>query len=254
MTPHNWNWSALLYVIVLFVVLGSTPASAYQFGAPPITEIADDGQDQGRFTLFNRTETINQSSTPTQTMGLEGVSKTGDRTGAKSFMYRLSTFSYEAPALTNKGTRLGIGGGWEWNLLSDRSLGLLANLQFDYESWSYSERTQNYGSGYTYGAEIGALYRIFIDRATITPFVMLNKTSASQTVNYWQTGTFISTYSSYDLSESGNSTSFGVDFMFGKTSLTILKTTGNSTSSSSLSSQTFTNSNSGTMFSLGYNF
>lgn len=254
MAQYNCNWTALWFVMVIFSALCSTAASAYQFGAPPITEIADDGQDQDRFSLLNRTETINQANTPTKTMGLEGVLKTGDRTGAKSILYRLSSSSYEAPLLTNKGTRVGIGRGWEWNMLSDRSLGLLTNLQFDYESWSYSKGSQNYGSGYTLGAEIGALYRIFINTATITPFVMLNQTSTSQTVNYWQTGTYISTYSSYSLKESGNSSSFGVDAMYGKLSLTIIQTTGNSTASTSLSSQTSTNSTSGTMFSLGYNF
>src|ERR1035437_3409960 len=94
MTQSNWKYRVLSFA-VLFVALGATPALAYQFGPPPITELAEAGGTQNRVSLYQQT-TAYDSPASSLTPTLQGISlatSSGDNSGATTGMFRLARYT-----------------------------------------------------------------------------------------------------------------------------------------------------------------
>lgn len=225
----------------------TTSASAYIFGPPNVTEIAESGENTNSIGLFSRSEsyinTVGGNPFTYNSTGLAGVAKQGDNTGAFDFMYRLSQTKVNTSS-TYKSFDIGLGIGGEWNMLNDRSLAILANLQFDEGAAS--------DTGYdsfklTLGGELGLAYRIFIGTATIAPFAMYNMYANTEAV----TPTAGNDYSLY---RNGNSTNLGVSFIFGALNLSFTTTTSNYKISNSVNNATANYSTNGTMITVGVNF
>ncbi len=241
------NSKLLFKSLTLLCALYATSASAYIFGPPNVTEIAENGENSNSVGLFTRSEDFvsNLSSTPATytSTGLAGVAKHGDNTGAFDFMYRLSQTKLSSSS-NYSSIDLGFGLGGEWNMLSDRSLSILANLQFDEGGAS--------DTGYdsfkvTLGGEVGAAYRIFVGTATIAPFAMYNVFSNAESVTP-------TTGNDYSLYRNGSSTNFGVSLIYGRLNLSYTATSSSykRTFSNSSSSANFTSN--GSMIYLGINF
>lgn len=237
------------FTALLFSVLYTTTASAYIFGPPNVTELAEVGESANNLSLFSRTEAdIFDPSEQVKSYGIAGVSKHGDKSGAIDFMYRLSKNTLSTPALEQSGFDIGGGVGGEWNFLSDRSLGLIANFQFDAGTWEYSKGSTNSGLVNTFGAEVGGLYRLFMGTSTVAPFVMLNQFVTTNDV-YASSGAKLRT-----LTNTGSTTSYGVAVIIGKFTLSYTQTSSNSRITTSASSATSDVNTTGRMLTLGFNF
>ncbi|HUX91288.1 MAG TPA: hypothetical protein VMV48_11440 [Gallionellaceae bacterium] len=234
---------------VVFSLLYTVSASAYIFGPPNVTELAEPGQSANNLSIFTRTEEdpLSGAGSKSESKGIAGVVKNGDKSGAGTFMYRLSQNSSTTSTLTRDGTDFGFGLGGEWNLLSDRSLGLIANFQYDAGYWEYTKGSTNTGTALTLGGEIGGIYRIFVETVTIAPFVMYNQFYSSYRITP-------ATGADWSLYNKGGSTSFGVGIIAGKFTVSFTQTRSNSEISNSYNSATSKTSTDGTMLTLGVNF
>lgn len=245
---------ALFVFSILFALMYSLSASAYIFGPPPVTELAESGENQDTISLFKREESYVDSlggTTPTkyESTGLAGVIKKGDRTGATNFMYRIAKTTIPTNSTFDE-TDFGFGIGGEWNLLSDRSLGLLANLQMDYGKISAGSSPYQYTrTAIVFGGEVGTLYRLFIDQATIAPFIMYNVYNSS-TYHDWTS----SSYSDYYIYRNGTSINIGVSVIIGKFNLTYTQTNSTYKYSFDTSSSTGTVNSVGNMLTIGFNY
>lgn len=249
----NWKFTVSLFGMVVSAVLGTTSASAYQFGAPPITEITDNGTSRGRNSLFYLVDNG-------QYTGFSGEHSNGTRFGNSNYMYRLgkSNYNESSGAYSRAETFLGLGKGWQWDITEDRHIGVIGNFQFDYQSWSNSGGSTDKGTGLAYGLEFGGLYRYFMEANTLTSFAMLNlvttSNSSTHTVRatsayYDQTGIFHAATAassvSSTLSEQARALIFGVDYMMGRMSMMGTFALGSGNTSGSKASL---------MMSVGYNF
>jgi hypothetical protein len=208
---RNLKQTALLFGMVILSVLNTTSSSAYEFGVPPITEITDNGTQRGRASLFFLTDSSNY-------MGLSGVMNYGKPFGGSNYMYRVGTLNYSSSSgtLTKSGSFLGVGKGWEWDLFSDRHIGVITNLQFDYKTWSNSGANSDTGTTMAYGIEIGGLHRTFIEANTLTSFAMLSLASVNDSIKI---SLPVSGNNTTSLSNQSSSFIIGADYMAGKASL-----------------------------------
>lgn len=244
---------ALRLAVLLVVALNSNLAAAYIFGPPPVTELAESGENLDNISLFSREEsfinTVSGSPTKFQSTGLAGVIKKGDPSGATNFMYRLAKTNIPTDSSYDE-SDFGLGIGGEWNMLSDRSLGVLANLQCDLGLISGgTSPTQYTGSTFVLGAEIGATYRLFIDKFTVAPFAMYNL--YSNTTSYYYTSTAYSNFNAY---RNGNSINLGVSVITGKFNFTFTQTTSTYKYSYDIYTYTGNVNTNGTMLTVGYNY
>lgn len=214
----------LLPFVVLFATLGSTTASAYQFGPPPITELAEAGKTQTRFSVYKQTTTPETGTFKPTLLGINIASSTGDTTGSRTGMFRLAKYSdnastaWGAPS-SGSGFLIGGGFGGQWNFGESRNYGLLLDGQADLLSYKYTETwTSVQATQLALGVEAGAFYRFFIDVATITPFVTVMKGKSRRT--YVLDYPYADQIVSYD--DKGRT--IGVDFNMGKFAATILRT------------------------------
>lgn len=250
---RNLKITALLFGTVISSALCATSASAYQFGAPPITEIADSGTSRGRNSFFYLTDGGTH-------LGVSGVINKGSTYGGSTYLYRLGTssFSESSGAYSRSGKFFGLGKGWEWDLTEDRHIGVIANLQFDYRAWSNSAGSLDSGTGLSYGLEFGGLYRHFIEENTLTSFAILSVASNSDkttqntlaTAAYWDQanvyhGAVAAGSTSTTVAAKTSAVAFGVDYMMGKASVT---------GTVSLGSGNTKGSKSSLMITAGYNF
>jgi hypothetical protein len=246
---------ALFISTLLLTLLYSVSASAYIFGPPPVTELTESGENLDNISLFKREESFvyGTSGTPTkfESTGLAGLTKKGDKDGAFNFMYRLS--KEKAPAFaTYDSTNLGFGFGRDWNVLSDRSLGIILNGQFDYAraSESVTSGKTTYSWDYsitTLGVETGAVYRLFINQATIAPFVMYNIYRNTNSVTP-------SVGRAYSIYYDGSSVNLGVSVILGKFNLTYTQTTSEAKYSYDIYTGSGTVKTTGNMLTLGFNY
>jgi hypothetical protein len=239
----------------LSMALSVTSALAYQFGPSPITELAEAGGSQNRLSLYSQTTALDGSSLAPTLRGINFSSSTGDSSGAFSGMFRLAQYTDNRTAVgaasDSSGVLIGGGIGKQWYFGAERNFGLLLNGQMDYLSFSYdatASRTYD-NSQLALGAELGALYRIFISTATVTPFVTAMKGSRTRNV----TSTTCSSCA-IDYSYSDSATTMGIDFMMGKVSATLLQTNASYESSSSTNITYPTQKSTITMFVLGLNY
>ncbi len=129
-------------------------------------------------------------------------------------------------ASDSAGALFGVGVGKQWYLGQERNFGLLLNGQMDYLNFSYNVTLSNAttaklnNSQLAFGLEGGALYRIFIDKATITPFVTVMQGSRSRNVS--TTSSCSNCAADYTYIDSA--TTIGIDLMAGKLSASILQT------------------------------
>lgn len=244
---------ALFISAILFTLMYSVSASAYIFGPPPVTELAESGENLDNISLFKREESFidtlgGSTATKYQSTGLAGVIKKGDRTGATNFMYRLSKTT--VPTVSSfDGTDFGFGIGGEWNMLSDRSLGILANLQMDYGRISAGTTFPYNRTSTVWGGEVGAVYRVFVDQATVAPFIMYNVYQSS-TYHDWTS----SLYSDYYIYRNGTSINLGVSVIIGKFNITYTQTSSTYKYSFDTSSSTGTVNSDGNMLTIGFNY
>jgi hypothetical protein len=243
-----------LFFSILLASLLTPSAYAYQFGPPPITELAEAGGSQNRLSLYSQSLEYDNSPLKPTLQGISFVSSTGDRSGSGSGIFRLAQYKDNRTASgarsDSTGILFGAGYGAQWYLGEQRNFGLLLNGQFDYLMFKYDQTASSTvtNSQPAFGLEGGAVYRIFIDQATVTPFVSAmtgkraraisfsNCSSCGYTVNYTDSGTTI-----------------GVDLMWGRFSASALQTKASYTATAS-GSPTVTQKSTISMIMLGMNF
>lgn len=252
----NYRLTLQLFLYFLLASLQATSAYAYQFGPPPITELAESGGSQNRLSLYSQSlkyDDTNRELTPTL-RGISFVSSTGDRSGSGSGIFRLAQYKDNRTVYGNSsdstGILIGAGYGAQWYLGEQRNFGLLLNGQFDYLAFKYDSTasTTVTNSQPALGIEAGVVYRIFIGQATVTPFVSAmggvraraisysNCSSCGYTVNYTDSGTTI-----------------GVDLMLGRFSASVLQTKASYTATANGTTDPAVKSTI-TMMMLGMNF
>jgi hypothetical protein len=247
----------------LSMALSVTSALAYQFGPPPITELAEAGGSQNRLSLYSQTTALDGSSLAPTLRGINFSSSTGDNSGAFSGMFRLAQYTDNRKAALSQasdstGVLIGGGIGKQWYFGAERNFGLLLNGQMDYLSFSYDTKLTNLStatidnSQLALGVELGALYRIFVSTATVTPFVTAMKGSRTRNIST----TSVCSNCAVDYSYSDSATTMGIDFMMGKFSATLLQTNASYDSSASPSTNSTipTQKSTVTMFVLGLNY
>jgi hypothetical protein len=246
----------------LSMALSVTSALAYQFGPPPITELAEAGGSQNRFGLYSQATSYPEDSLAPTLRGISFSSSTGDSSGAFSGMFRLAQYTDNRTAVgaasDSSGVLIGGGIGKQWYFGAERNFGLLLNGQMDYLSFSYDTKLTNLStatidnSQLALGVELGALYRIFVSTATVTPFVTAMKGSRTRNIST----TSVCSNCAVDYSYSDSATTMGIDFMMGKFSATLLQTNASYDSSASPSTNSTipTQKSTVTMFVLGLNY
>ena len=234
---------------IFFTALLSSTASAYIFGPPNITEIIGVGESQSSFGFFSRAESDVFSGTKNEvnTVGLAGGIKTGDQSGSINFQYRLSKATLSSTTLERTQTDFGLGLGSEWNLLSERNLGLFANFQVDFGTAEFTKGSSNTAALSTLGGEIGGYYRFFIETATIAPFILINQFKTKNQVS-------VAFDTDFTLTNSGRTTMYGIVFNFRNVSLSYTQSSTNSQRSSDASSFVLNRSDTGSFLSLGFIF
>lgn len=224
----NLKHTSLWFGMAVLSMLNASPVLAYEFGVPPVTEITDNGTSRGRTSLFFLGD-------EGKYMGVSGSYNFGNQFGASSYMYRAGTSSYAEPsgAYTRSGTFFGVGKGWEWDLMADRHVGLIGNLQFDLKNSSNSGGSSDTATGTAFGFEVGGLYRHFMENNTLTSFVLLNMVNASDSVKHTSATTaayydqlnvyhpaVVGATSTTSTSKQSSSIAIGADYMVGRASLT----------------------------------
>lgn len=220
----------VLAIAASLLTLGATSAGAYQFGPPPITELAEVGGTQNRLSLYSQTTNYDGDTMTPALQGISYASSTGDRTGSSSSMFRLAKYSDNRSVYRgytdSTGVLIGGGLGGQWYFGSQRNFGLLLNGQLDYLTFNNDVKLNN-GSKATldysqlaYGIEVGALYRYFISTATVTPFVTAMKGARTRKIST----TSSCTNCAADYSYADDATTVGLDFMMGKFSASLLQT------------------------------
>jgi len=215
---------------LLFSLMYSVSASAYQFGPTPITELAETEGSQNRLSLYTQTTKFEGSKLEAVLTGVSFVNSTADSSGGTSVMLRGASYkdnrTVSGGASDSTGTLFGVGVGKQWYLGQERNFGLLLNGQMDYLNFSYNVTLSNAttaklnNSQLAFGLEGGALYRIFIDKATITPFVTVMQGSRSRNIS--TTSSCSNCAADYTYIDSA--TTIGIDLMAGKLSASILQT------------------------------
>ena len=215
---------------ILFALMYSVSASAYQFGPTPITELAETGASQNRLSLYSQTNKFEGSKFEAALTGVSFVNSTADSSGGTSVMFRGASYkdnrTVNGAASDSAGVLFGVGVGKQWYLGQERNFGLLLNGQMDYLSFSYNVFLNNNTTAklnaaqLAFGLEGGVLYRIFIDKATITPFVTVMQGSRSRNIST----TSSCTNCAADVTYTDSATTIGLDLMMGKLSASILQT------------------------------
>ena len=251
---NNQVWA---YAMVVSAAVLSPSVSAYQFGPPPITELAEAGGSQSRFNVYSQKQTVEKSKLEADLTGISLANSTGDSIGASSSMFRVARYTDNRVTTGSSGVLLGAGGGGQWYFGEERAFGVLLNGQMDLLVFNYKPTIHNQAvTQGAIGVEFGGLYRIFIEKATITPFISFMKgvrtrfDSCSSTSNLCNDRKFIYTDSARTI---------GLDFMMGVFSASILNTkasdnftlTNERTGASLPSGNTSTTT---TMLIIGYNF
>jgi hypothetical protein len=255
------RWKQLLYSLtILLATFSSTVAIAYQFGPPPITELAESGGTQSRVSIYSQNAAYDGSSFATTLQGISYAATDGDSTGGKSVMVRLAKYSdnrTSTSGTTSDGTGMlaGVGIGGQWYFGSARNFGLILDGQLDYLEFNYDVTLTNNAiatlnnSQLAIGVEVGATYRIFVGTATITPFVTAMQGSRKRSI----TTKTACTNCAQDYTYTDSATTLGIDFMMGKFSASALQT--NASYDSSSNNVTYPSQKTTiTMFMVGYNF
>jgi hypothetical protein len=257
---HKYCKYGVVSFFLAFAALGSTSVLAYQFGPTPITELAEAGGTQNRFSLYSQTTAYDGSSLAPSLKGINFSSSTGDNSGAFSGMFRLAQYTdnrktASGQASDSTGVLIGGGIGKQWYFGAERNFGVLLNGQMDYLSFSYDTTLTNLStatldnSQLALGLELGALYRIFIGTATVTPFVTAMEGSRSRNIST----TSSCSNCAQDVSYRDSATTIGIDFMMGKVSATVLQTNASYVATSSNVTSPAQKSTI-TMFVLGLNY
>lgn len=241
-------------LIFLLVSLLAPSAYAYQFGPPPITELAESGGSQNRFSLYSQSLDSDNSAFSSKLQGMSFVSSTGDRSGSGSGIFRLAQYTDNRKVLGAKGDSTGIligaGYGAQWYLGEQRSFGLMLNGQFDYLMFKYDASTAlgtATNNQFAIGLEGGAVYRIFIDQATVTPFVSAMTGVRRRDIFYSKCSTCDVAYNYTD-----GGTTIGVDLMLGRFSASALQT--KASYNTTVNNVTTTDKHTISMIMLGMNF
>ena len=222
---NRLNLKRIFYFLLASLLAPS--AYAYQFGPPPITELAEAGGSQNRLSLYSQSLAYEESSmklTPTL-QGISFVSSTGDRSGSGSGIFRLAQYKDNRTVYSAKsdstGFLIGTGYGAQWYLGEQRNLGLMLNGQFDFLVYNYDLTTNSTitNSQPALGLEAGMMYRIFIDQATITPFVSAMAGIRARTISYSDCSSC-----GYTVNYKDQGTTIGVDLMWGRFSASALQT------------------------------
>lgn len=243
-----------LFFSILLASLLTPSAYAYQFGPPPITELAEAGGSQNRLSIYSQSLEYDSSRLKPTLQGISFVSSTGDRSGSGSGIFRLAQYKDDRTVLGAKsdstGVLIGAGYGAQWYLGEQRNFGLLLNGQFDFLVFSYDDSTAKGTATNTQpalGLEAGAVYRIFIDQATVTPFVSAMTGVRARTISYSKCS---SCDIKYNYTDSG--TTIGVDLMWGRFSASALQTKASYTATATGIS--ITDKSTISMIMLGMNF
>lgn len=253
-------WKKLLFTLTtLVLILDSTLVSAYQFGPPPITELAESGGTQSRLSLYSQTTVLDGLNLTPLLQGISYVATKGDNSGGTSGMLRVAHYTDNRTAIgaasDSTGALIGGGIGGQWYFGTERNFGLILDGQMDYLYFNYDTTLSNNtaatldNSQLALGVEVGATYRIFIGTATITPFF-----TAMQGVRHRSISTVSSCSNcAQDYSYQDSATTVGIDLMMGKLSATFLQTSDSYIANSN--GVTYpAQKGTITMYVLGYNF
>lgn len=216
-----------LFFSILLASLLTPSAYAYQFGPPPITELAEAGGSQNRLSLYSQKLEYEDGLLHPTLQGISFVSSTGDRSGSGSGIFRLAQYKDNRTVYGNisdsTGMLIGAGYGAQWYLGEQRNFGLMLNGQFDYLMFKYDVNNTTRGTATNsqpaLGLEAGAVYRIFIDQATVTPFVSAMTGKRTRTISYSKCSSC-----DYTINYTDSGTTIGVDLMWGRFSASALQT------------------------------